>query len=102
MHVDDIATHLALSSCKLFHSYLEKKAREYLKSRIWETKNLLACAVSSTTVGWMRIPKITIFLKNGKIIENAKTQKRLEICQYWRYDHRPEVSNPAGSVVSKV
>ena len=55
------------------------------KSRIRETKNLSTDADSSTdtTVGWggPRIPKNPIFLKNGKIIQNAKNQKILEICQ---------------------
>ena len=50
--------------------------------------------------GGPRIPKNLIFLKNGKIIQNLKTQKRLEICQNLRYALRPEVSNPSGSVVS--
>ena len=45
-------------------------------------------------------PKTQFFLKNGKIIQNTKTQKRLEICQNQRYALRPEVSNPSGSVVS--
>ena len=57
--------------------------------------------------GGSRIPKNLIFLKNGKNHQkrktnnNAKTQKRLEICQNQRYGHRPEVSNPSGSVVSR-
>ena len=41
-----------------------------------------------------------IFLKAEKIIQNAKTQKLLEICQNQRYALRPEVSNPSGSMVS--
>ena len=45
-------------------------------------------------------PKTRFFLKNGKITKNAKTQKRLEICQNQRYALRPEVSNPSGSLVS--
>ena len=53
------------------------------KSRIRETKNLSACAVSSTTVGWTKnTQKPDFFEKRKKIIKNAKTQKRLEICQY--------------------
>ena len=41
------------------------------------------------------------FWTNGKkIIINAKTQKRLEICQNQRYTLQPEVSNPSGSMVS--
>ena len=48
-----------------------------------------------------RIPKTQIFWKNKKkIIQNAKTQKCLEICKNQRYALRPEVSNPSGSVVS--
>ena len=41
-------------------------------------------------------PKTQFFRKTEKIIQNAKTQKRLEICQ----NQRPEVSNSSGSVVS--
>ena len=33
-------------------------------------------------------------------MQNGKTQKRLEICQNYRYALRTEVSNPSGSVVS--
>ena len=50
--------------------------------------------------GGSRIPKNQIFLKNGKIIQNKKSQKRLEICQYQRYVLRTEISNPSGSRVS--
>ena len=55
------------------------------KSRIRETKHLSTDADSSTdtTVGWTknsRKPKF--FEKRKKIIQNAKTQKGLEICQY--------------------
>ena len=49
--------------------------------------------------GGPRIPKNPNFLKNGKNHQNAKTQKRLEICQNQRYTLRPEVSHPSGSVV---
>ena len=45
-------------------------------------------------------PKTQIFLKTEKIIQNAKTQKCLEICQNQRYALQPEVSNTSGSVVS--
>ena len=34
------------------------------------------------------------------MIQKAKTQKRLEICQNEQYTLWPEVSNPSGSVVS--
>ena len=51
-------------------------------------------------LGGPRIPKTPIFLKMEKITQNAKTQKRLEISQNYRYALRPEVSNPSGSVVS--
>ena len=51
--------------------------------------------------GGPKIPKYMIFLKNGKHHLKRKIQKRLEICQNWRYTHRPEVSNPSGSVVSR-
>ena len=48
-----------------------------------------------------RIPLKPIFFeKKKKIIQNAKTQKRLEICQNQRYALRPEVSEvwfPGGS-----
>ena len=50
--------------------------------------------------GGPRIPQNPIFLKTEKIIQNAKTQKCLEICQNQRYALRPEVSNTSGSVVS--
>ena len=45
-------------------------------------------------------PKTQFFFLTEKTIQNAKTQKRLEICQNQRYALRPEVSNPSGSVVS--
>ena len=55
------------------------------KSRIRETKNLSTDADSSTdtTVGWTKNTKNPFFFcKNKKKkIQNAKTQKRLEICQ---------------------
>ena len=47
-----------------------------------------------------RIPQNPIFFINRKIIQNPKTQKRLEICQNQRYALQPEVSNPSGSMVS--
>ena len=51
--------------------------------------------------GGPREPQSQIFFqKTEKIIQNAKTQKCLEICQNQRYALRPEVSNPSGSVVS--
>ena len=51
--------------------------------------------------GWTKnTPKPDFIEKTEKIIQNAKTQKRLEICQKYRYALRPEVSNPLGSVVS--
>ena len=51
--------------------------------------------------GGLRIPQNQIFFwKMGKIIQNAKTQKHLEMCQNKQYTLQPEVSNPAGSVVS--
>ena len=73
------------------------------KSRIRETKHLSTDADSSTdtTVGWTKnTQKPKFFLKTDKIMQNAKTQKPLEICQYQQYTLRPEVSNPSGSVVS--
>ena len=45
-------------------------------------------------------PKTQFFWKTEKIIQNAKTQKRLESCQNLRYALWPEISNPSGSVVS--
>ena len=51
--------------------------------------------------GGPRIPKNPNCLKKRKkIIQYAKTQKRLEICQNQRYALRPQVSNSSGSVVS--
>ena len=35
-----------------------------------------------------------------KIIQKARTQKHLEICQTYGYTLRPEVSNPSGRMVS--
>ena len=49
--------------------------------------------------GGPRIAKNPSFLKTGKIIQNAKTQKRLDLCQNQRYTLRTEVSHPSGSVV---
>ena len=46
-------------------------------------------------------PKPVFFEKRKKIMNNAKTQKRLEICQNQQYSLQPEVSNPSGSVVSR-
>ena len=54
------------------------------KSRIRETSNLSTNADSSTdaTVGWTKnTQKPKKKLKTEKIIQNGKTQKRLEICQ---------------------
>ena len=51
--------------------------------------------------GGPRIPKNPFFFwKKEKIIQNPKTQKRLEICQNKRYALWPEVSDQSGSVVS--
>ena len=55
------------------------------KSRIRETKHLSTNADSSTdtTVGWTKNNRKPIFFeKRKKIIQNAKTQNGLEICQY--------------------
>ena len=62
-----------------------KKKDKRKKSGIRETSNLLTDADSSThtTVGWTKNtqkPK-NKFKKKVKIIQNGKTQKRLEICQ---------------------
>ena len=62
-----------------------------------EVSNPLGSVVSGQT---KKTPNPDFFLKTKKIIQNAKTQKRLEICQNQRYALRPEVSNPSGSVVS--
>ena len=54
------------------------------KSRIRETKHLSTNADISTdtTVGWTKqYPKTLFFWKTEKTIQNAKNQKRLEICQ---------------------
>ena len=56
----------------------------FKKSRIQETKHLSADADSSTDAieGLTKnTPKPNFFEKRKKIIQNAKTQKRLEICQ---------------------
>ena len=56
----------------------------FKKSRIRETKHLSTDADSSTdtTVGWTKNTQKPIFFeKQKKLIPNAKTQKRLEICQ---------------------
>ena len=81
----------------LYHSQKKKK------SRIRETKHLSTDADSSTNAigGWTKnTPKPFFFLRE-KIIPNAKTQKRLEICQNQQYALRSEVSNPSGRVVSR-
>ena len=69
------------------------------KSRIRETKHLSTDADSSTdtTIGWTKKTQKPKIFEKGK---NGKTLKCLEICQYYRYTLRPEVSNPLGSVVS--
>ena len=80
-------------------------SKQVEKSRIRETKNLSTDADSSTDtkVGRSKnTKKPNFFFLRKKIIQNAKTQKRLEICQYKRYTLRPEVSNPSGSVVSTI
>ena len=54
------------------------------KSRIRETKHISTDADSSTdtTIGWTKNTQKKIFFeKTDKIIQNQKTQKRLEICQ---------------------
>ena len=54
------------------------------KSRMRETKHLSTKADSSTDAirGWTKsTPKPDFFEKRKKIVQNAKTQKRLEICQ---------------------
>ena len=54
------------------------------KSRIQETKHLSTDADSSTdAIGGLtkNTPKPDFFEKRKKIIQNAKTQKHLEICQ---------------------
>ena len=54
------------------------------KHRIRETKDLSTDADSSTdtTVGWTKNTQKPEFIENEKkIIQNGKTQKRIEICQ---------------------
>ena len=53
------------------------------KSRIRETKHLSTDADSSTdtTVGWTKNTQNPKFFKKQKKQKNAKTQKRLEVCQ---------------------
>ena len=75
----------------------------FKKSCIWGTKQLSTNVDSSTdtTLGWTKnTQKPKLFEKRKKIIQNAKTQKCIEICQNWRYALRPKVSNPSGIVVS--
>ena len=62
---------------------MDEIIKEKKKSRIRETKHLLTNADSSTdtTVGWTKNTQKPIFFLNGKNIQNAKTQKRVEICQ---------------------
>ena len=59
----------------------------FKKSRIRETSNLSSDADSSTdtTVRWTKNTQKPKEIKTEKIIQNAKTQKRLEICQNMRY-----------------
>ena len=54
----------------------------------------------SVVSGWTKNTKKPSFFLNGKIIQNAKTQKRIEICQNLQYAIWPEVSNWSGSVAS--
>ena len=71
-HTGDIES---LDRCGQQHRYHSRVEKEYTKTK--KTK-----------------------LKTEKIIQNGKTQKRLETCQNQRYTIQPEVSNPSGSVVS--
>ena len=69
-------------STNLLHHFVQKNI--FLKSRIWETKHLSTDADSSydTTVGWTKnTPKTQFCWKTEKIIQNAKTQKHLELCK---------------------
>ena len=90
----------SMVTCNIFESKLCDCF--FFKARIRETKHLSTDANSSTNtrVGWTKNTPKRDFLKNKKIIQNAKTQKHLEICQNKRYTLWPEVSNPSGSVVS--
>ena len=57
----------------------------------------------STVSGWSKnTQKPKLFEKRKRNIQNAKTQKRLEICQNQQYPLQPEVSSPSGSVVSSM
>ena len=55
----------------------------FFKYRIRETSNLSTNADSSadTTVGWTKNTQKPKKIKTEKIIQNKKTQKRLELCQ---------------------
>ena len=100
--------HVIWSFLPNYRQLVENKFKQFPhenlgKSCIQEKKHLLSDADSSTdtTVGWNKnTQKPEFFGKTEKIIQHAKTQKRLEICQYKRYAHWPEVSNPSGSVAS--
>ena len=84
------------AKCRLSNKHCQK-------SRIRETKHLSTNADSSTDAIGGRTKNTTkpnFFEKRKKIIQNARNQKRLEICQNQRYALPPEVSNPSGSVVS--
>ena len=67
----------------LYVTYNLIRTYEVEKFRIRETKNLSTDADSSTdtTVGWTKNTQKPIFFLTEKIIQNGKTQKRLEICQ---------------------
>ena len=53
------------------------------KARIQETKHLSTNGdrTTNTTVGWTKNTQKPKFFKNKMIIQNAKTQKSLDICQ---------------------
>jgi hypothetical protein len=81
--MQDFFLHLWSDYCQVFGVY-QKGQIWKKKSRIRETSNHSTDADSSTdaTVGWTKnTQKPKKKFKTEKIIQNGKTQKRLEICQ---------------------
>ena len=62
-----------------------------------EVSNPLGSMVSTMFCWTKNTPKPDFFEKRKQIIQNTKTQNRLEIWQNKQYTLRPEVSNPSGS-----
>ena len=78
-----------------------KKCLEICQNQRYALRPEVSNPSGSMISGWTKnTQKPKLFEKQKKIIQNAKTQKCLEICQNQRYTLRPEVSNPSESVVS--